>query len=124
MTLKQIIPFVPCTSLSAQIAFYRDVLGFTVGFQAENYAFLKRDAVAIPLVEVWSEVDLKHPEREGSFYIDVEGLDDLYEAMRHALSKLPVGRVRAPFNQDYGQREFHVSDENCTLIFFGEAVTG
>jgi len=85
---------------------------------------LKRDAVAIPLVEVWPEVDLKHPEREGSFYIDVEGLDDLYEAMRHALSKLPVGRVRAPFNQDYGQREFHFSDEDCTLIFFGEAVTG
>ena len=44
--------------------------------------------------------------------------------MRPALSKLPVGRVRATFNQDYGQREFHVSDEDCTLTFFGEAVTG
>lgn len=124
MTLKQITPFVPCTSLDAQIAFYRDVLGFTVGFQADNYAFLKRDAAAVRLVEVWSEVDLKHPEREGSFYIDVEGLDEVYEAMRPALSKLPQGRVRVPFNQDYGQREFHVSDEDCTLIFFGEAISG
>ena len=123
MTLKQITPFVPCTSLDAQVAFYRDVLGFSVGFQADNYAFLKRNAVAVRLVEVSPEVDLTHPEREGSFYIDVAGLDEVYEAMRPALAALPEGRVRAPFNQDYGQREFHVSDEDCTLIFFGEAVS-
>lgn len=124
MTLKQITPFVPCTSLDAQIAFYRDVLGFEVRFQANNYAYLKREAVAIRLVEVPSKVDLKHPEREGSFYIDAEGLDEVYEVMRPALDTLAEGRVRPPFNQDYGQREFHVSDEDCTLVFFGEAVSG
>lgn len=124
MTLKQITPFVPCTSLDAQITFYRDILGFAVGFRADNYAFLKRDAAAIRLVEVSPEVDLKHPEREGSFYIDVEGLDDVYETMRPALGTLPEGRVRGPFDQEYGQREFHVTDEDCTLVFFGEAVSG
>lgn len=120
----QITPFVPCTSLDRQIAFYRDVLGFTVGFQAENYAFLHRDAVAVRLVEVWEQVDLSHPEREASFYIDVDGVDALYEALRPGLQTLPEGRVRAPFDQEYGQREFHVADEDCTLVFFGEAVRG
>ena len=118
----QITPFVPCTSLDRQIAFYRDILGFTVGFQAETYAFLRRDAVAIRLVEVWQGVDLTHPEREGSFCIDVDGIDALFDSLRPALDGLPEGRVRAPFDQDYGQREFHVADEDCTLIFFGEAI--
>ncbi len=120
MRLHQITPFVPCTSLDRQIAFYRDVLGFTVGFQADNYAFLRRDDVAVRLVEVDADIDLSQPERENSFYIDVQDIDGLYADMETRLKKLPPARVRAPFNQDYGQREFHVIDEDCTLIFFGE----
>ena len=120
MRLRQITPFVPCTSLARQIGFYRDVLGFSVGYQAENYAFLRRDDVALRLVEVFGDVDLSHPEREGSFYIDVDGLDALYASLKPALDRLPPGRVRAPFDQPYGQREFHVADEDCTLVFFGE----
>lgn len=122
MRLTQITPFVPCTSLDAQVAFYRDVLGFTVGFRADNYAFLRRDAVAVRLVEVDDTVDLSHPEREGSFYIDVVDVDAVYAEMKPRLDPLPEGRVRAPFDQDYGQREFHVADEDCTLIFFGEGL--
>ena len=122
MRLTQITPFVPCTKLDDQIAFYRDTLSFTVGFQADNYAFLKRDAAAIRLVEVDADVDLHNPERQGSFYIDVQDIDALYASLETALSKLPEGRVRAPLNQDYNQREFHVIDEDCTLIFFGEGI--
>ncbi|MEM8949915.1 MAG: VOC family protein [Pseudomonadota bacterium] len=122
MRLHQITPFVPCTSLEKQIGFYRDILGFTVGFQADNYAFLRRDDVALRLVEVDEQVDLSHPEREGSFYIDVQDIDALYAALEPELQKLPPARVRAPFDQDYGQREFHVADEDCTLIFFGEVI--
>lgn len=122
MKLTQATPFVPCSNLVQQIWFYRDVLGFDELFRADNYAYLKRGAAAIRLVEVGDTVDLSHPERENSFYIDVEGVDDLYASMKTALDLLPEGRVRAPFNQDYGQREFHVIDEDCTLIFFGEAI--
>lgn len=120
--LTQITPFVPCTSLDAQIAFYCDILGFEVGFRADTYAFLRCDAVALRLVEVWEGVDLSHPEREGSFYLDVDGLDALYETLKPRLDTLPAARVRAPFDQPYGQREFHVADEDCTLVFFGEAI--
>ncbi len=122
MRLTQITPFVPCTDLFRQIGFYRDVLGFSLSFQAENYAFLRRDDVAVRLVEVSDHVDLSHPEREGSFYIDVTGIDALYESLKPALDTLPDGRVRAPFDQPYGQREFHVIDEDCTLVFFGQAI--
>ncbi|NJO32948.1 MAG: VOC family protein [Rhodospirillales bacterium] len=123
MRLHQITPFVPCTSLDRQIGFYRDMLGFALGFQAENYAFMRRDDVAIRLIEVDATVDLSLPERQGSFYIDVRDIDALYQSLEPRLRRLPEGRVRAPFNQDYGQREFHVIDEDCTLIFFGEAAS-
>ena len=122
MRMHQITPFVPCSSLDRQIAFYRDYLGFTVGFQADNYAFMRRDDVAVRLIEVDASVDLSHPEREGSFYIDVQDVDALYADLEPKLLTLPKGRVREPFDQDYGQREFHVADEDCTLIFFGEAI--
>ena len=122
MRLTQITPFIPCTRLDDQIAFYRDRLGFSLGYQAENYAFMRRDAAAIRLIEVDASVDLHHPERQGSFYIDVEGVDALYTSLKPALETLPEGRVRAPFDQPYGQREFHVSDEDCTLVFFGETL--
>jgi len=98
--LNQVTPFVPCTSLEQQIGFYRDILGFSVGFQAENYAFIRRDDVALRLVEVWDTVDLSHPERETSFYINVAGLDDLFASMKPKLDTLSEGRVRPPFDQD------------------------
>ena len=124
MRMTQITPFVPCSSLQKQIGFYADCLGFKIGYQADNYAFLHRDDVAIRLIEVDETIDLSHPEREGSFYIDVQNIDALYAQMRPKLDTLPANRVRAPFNQDYGQREFHVADEDCTLIFFGEGIRG
>ena len=123
MRLTQITPFVPCTRLEPQIAFYRDILGFTLGYQAENYAFLHRDDAAIRLIEVEAGVDLTLPERETAFYIDVEDLDAVYEGMAEQLATLPSSRLRTPFDQPYGQREFHVADEDCTLIFFGETIT-
>ncbi len=121
MQMKQITPFIPCTSLARQIGFYEGVLGFKVGFESEYYAFLSRDQVAIRLVQVDADVDLSHPDRQNSFYIDVDEIDDLYADLQDRLKGLGEGRVRAPFDQDYGQREFHVSDEDCTLVFFGQA---
>ncbi len=124
MRLKQITPFVLCSSLENQIAFYTRKLGFTLGFQADNYAFLQRDAAAIRLIGELEGVDLSVPERENSFYVDVEDIDALYAELEPELSQLAPGRVRPPFNQDYGQREFHVADEDCTLVFFGEPING
>ena len=122
MRLTQITPFVPCTSLDRQIGFYRDRLGFTLGYRAENYAFLHRDDVALRLIEVDPQVDLSAPEREQMIYIDVDDVDAVWTDMAPRLSPLPPERYRAPFDQEYGQREFHVADEDCTLILFGAQI--
>lgn len=123
MRLKQITPFIPCTSLAKQIGFYAGVLGFKVGFQSEFYAFLQRDDVAVRLVQVDADVDLTSPDRQVSFYIDVDAIDELYADLKDALDRLNPSRVRAPFDQQYGQRELHIFDEDCTLVFFGQAIS-
>ncbi|MCI4662347.1 MAG: VOC family protein [Neomegalonema sp.] len=122
MQLEQITPFVPCSDLDRQIVFYRDRLGFSPGYRSDGYAFMRRDKVALRLVQVFDHVDLQHPERQGSFYIDVQGIEDLYRSLEPALATLPTNRLRVPFDQPYGQREFHVADEDCTLIMFGEPI--
>ncbi len=121
-SILQLTPFVLCSSLQNQIDFYCDRLGFSCGFRQDNYAFLSRGPVAIRLLECPPRDDGKLLGEEQSFYIDVEGVDALYDSLKPALEGLPNGRVRPPFDQPYQQREFHVIDEDGTLIFFGEDI--
>lgn len=103
--------------------FYRAVLGFRVVFETDTYAFMRRDKIAVRLQEVAAGVDLSVPDRQQSFYVDVQGLYALHEDLKVQLESLPKGRVRPPFAQQYGQREFHVTDEDCTTVIFGETAT-
>ena len=111
-----ITPIVPVRDLGRALDFYTNTLGFTVQARDEDYAYIVKDDVAIRLLTAAGGT---MPE-EQSCYICVENLDSLFEQMKPALEKLPEGRVRAPFDQPYGQREFHVIDEDSLLIFFGE----
>ncbi|GJL83727.1 MAG: bleomycin resistance protein [marine bacterium B5-7] len=119
---QQITPLVPVADMNRSTTFFHEVLGFEVRLQMDDYAYLQRDSVAIRLVQVAQGIDTHDPNRELSCYIDVEGLDELYEELKPNLDRLPDGRVRSPFNQAYGQREFHVIDEDSLLIFFGEPI--
>lgn len=120
--ILQLTPFVLCSSLQNQIDFYCDRLGFSCGFRQDNYAFLSRGPLAIRLLECPPRDDGKLLGEEQSYYIDVEGVDALYDSLKPGLEDLPDGRVRPPFDQPYQQREFHVIDEDGTLIFFGEDI--
>ena len=119
----QITPFIPVADMERAINFYKTCLGFGHTHRMEdNYAFMRRDDVAIRLLKADPDVDLHAPEREKMIYIDVKDVDGLYSSLQPALADLPEGRVRAPFDQEYGQREFHIIDEDCTLILFGEGI--
>ena len=120
--LKQITPMVPVADLERAIAFFQTSLGFIATVKMDGYAYLTRDSIAIRLIQTAPGTDTHDPKRQQSCYIDVEGLDGLYAELKPNLDKLPPGRVRAPFTQSYGQREFHVIDEDSLLIFFGESI--
>ncbi|NOD34164.1 MULTISPECIES: VOC family protein [unclassified Ruegeria] len=120
--ILQLTPFVLCSSLQNQIDFYCKRLGFTCGFRQDNYAFLSLGPVAIRLLECPPRPDGRPLGDDQSFYIDVDDVDGLYESRRAGLADLPKGRVRPPFDQPYLQREFHVLDEDGTLVFFGQDI--
>lgn len=117
--LLQVTPFVLCSDLQRQIEFYCQKLGFFCTFQADNYAYLKQGAVALRLLECPARADGKPMGGDMSFYIDTDDVDQLYQNLRQGLGDLAPQRVRAPFDQPYGQREFHVLDEDGALVFFG-----
>lgn len=120
--LLQVTPFVLCRDLQRQIDFYCTFLGFSLNFQAENYAYLRRDAVGLRLLACPPRDDGAPLGADHSFYIDTDDVDALFETLQPQLQQLPSERVRAPFDQPYGQREFHVLDEDGALVFFGRAL--
>lgn len=112
--ITQITPFIMTHDLEASIGFFERVLGFKCGFQMENYAFVRRDTGALRLLET----DKDCPISEQMIYLDCADVDALYAELKPKLDELPEGRVRAPFDQPYGMREFHVKDpDNCLLLF-------
>lgn len=118
--LDAITPLVPVSDVGAAVRFFEDVLGFSCSLRNDSYAFVGRDNAMIRLILAPPDADMRDPARQLSCYIDVTDIDALYASLKSALDKLPAGHVRAPFNQDYGQREFHVIFD-ALLIFFGEA---
>ncbi|RLJ41789.1 glyoxalase/bleomycin resistance protein/dioxygenase superfamily protein [Litoreibacter meonggei] len=121
--LKQITPFLMCSDIRAEIAFFENYLGFTTGFLSEGdfgYAFMHRDNAAVRLLT--TDADLTDEKRQQMVYIDVDDVDALWAELGPNLSELPKGRVRAPFNQPYNQREFHVIDEGPNLLMFGQGI--
>ena len=111
-----ITPIIPVNDLGRALNFYTKRLGFTVQASDEGYAYIVRDEIALRLLTASDD----HPKGEQACYICVENIDGLFDQMKVALEGLPEGRLKAPFNQPYGQREFHVIDEDSVLIFFGE----
>ncbi len=117
--LAQITPLIPAADIKRSIQFYADSLGFSVGYQSADYAYMYRDNIAVRLLKT---AEGEGPAERQRWYIDVEDLTGVFESMRPELEKLPKGRVKLPFDQSYGQREFHVIDEDNQLLMFGEAV--
>ncbi|MEO1248288.1 MAG: VOC family protein [Pseudomonadota bacterium] len=114
---------VPVRDVAASVDFYRDALGFEVRFAAEDgsIAIVGRGPAALQLLKTDDEGALKATSTNIALYIEVKGLDALYESLRSALDALPKARFRPPFEQPYGMREFHVKDPDGCLLFFGEA---
>ena len=119
MTMRQLTPFVPVRNVEAAVRFYETVLGFQCTARRDGYAHLKRDEVALRIISAAAGKDMDSPDSQVHLYVDVDDVDKLYRDLKKGLSELPENRLRPLFNTAYGQREFHVIDNDVTLISFG-----
>ncbi len=120
--IEDAVAIVPVSNLPATVDFYVDMLGFERRFVAPDasFAIVVHGEAAIHFVASDDPEALKATANNISVYLWVRGIDALYDALKSRLESLPEGRLRAPFDQPYGMREFHVKDPDGCLLLFGE----
>ncbi|MEQ8708962.1 MAG: VOC family protein [Rhodospirillales bacterium] len=125
-SIEDAVSIVPVSDIRRTVAFYTDILGFENRFTSEDesFAIVIHGEAAIHLVRTDSESALRATSENISIYLWVREVDALYESMRSRLEQLSEGRLRPPFDQSYGMREFHVKDPDGCLLFFGEDISG
>lgn len=116
----QVTPFFGVSTLGSAIAFYQDMLGFSIFSPGGGYAYVERERVALRLLEL----DAGAPIQPGCShaYIDVVDVDALFAELAPRLGELGGGRYGPPIDQDYGQREFWVRDPDGNLLNFGQGI--
>lgn len=115
-----VTPFLGVTAMEAALAFYRDLLGFTVYVDAGGYAYIERERVGFRLLAL--DTDAINPPGCSHAYIDVTDADACFAEYEARFRELPAGRWGGPKDQPYGQREFWVRDPDGNLITFGQGI--
>lgn len=126
--LKKLTPNLMVEDVGRTLAFYREVLGFEVlttvpGQEPLDFAIVKRDGVEL-MFQSRTSLSENVPALAGApiaasqtFYIEVEGLLDLYKAL-HGQVEIVVD-LHTTF---YGTQEFYFRDLNGYVLSFSEAV--
>jgi catechol 2,3-dioxygenase-like lactoylglutathione lyase family enzyme len=108
---RTIMPELPMNNVEAGVAWYRDVMGFSVNYAQHDIGVMDRDKARVLLI---ARTD-KHT-GIGSCYIYVEDADALYTEFRAK----GVQIENSPVSQPWGLREFVVFDPEGNRITFGQ----
>lgn len=125
-----VTPNLVCRDIAASLAFYRDVLGFTINMSvpdAPPYVFvgLERDGVPVFLNDVKAAAEdfpsmaSMPPGGTATMFFIVTDVDALHAVVA---PKAPV--VMPLKTQFYGMREFAVTDPDGHLITVAQRVSG
>lgn len=97
------------------VAFYTDVLGFECGLLEEGWAVLIKDEIEVMLAYPNGQAEFSGPMFTGSFYINTNDVDGLWESLKDKCS------ICYPIEDfEYGMREFAIYDNNNYILQFGQ----
>ena len=114
---RKISPMLAVANMEETLAFYNDVLGFTARMKSSEYSIVERDGQTIHFMKAASEEVMKCVRGHTEIYIEVSGIDSLWEHVKAFKDRYPS---RDLFDRDYGMTEFHIADPNGCLVFVGE----
>lgn len=114
MTLRHISPVFQVADMTRALAFYRDVLGFSVGWQVGEpitHAAVCKDNIEIMLVQSATPVP-------SHAYINLTGIDEYFaRAIRGGARELVPLEDR-----HYGMRDGRISDPDGNNIGLGQPI--
>jgi len=106
-------PMIPSYNIRETSKFFKDVFSFTAAREEDGYAILYKDNQTIHLLNAGDIGEME-------FYLEVNDIDSLWETIKDKLDGI---KTRAPFDREYGMREFHVIIPHTkTLMFVGQAL--
>lgn len=119
MKFTALTPMMWTNEMKETIQFYTEILGFTCNEFSEEWgwASLEKDQVGIMLAKPNEHTPFNGPTYTGSFYFNVENVDDIWERLK---SKVKI--CYEIDNFDYGMRDFAIYDNNGYMLQFGEEI--
>ncbi len=124
------MPELYCTDLSRSLAFYLDLLGFTLSFarSEDRFAYLAREGAELmleqPTGRTFLTAALEPPYGRGvNFQIQVDDVDHLYAAVKAAAWPVFLEleeRWYRQHEQEFGNRQFVIPDPDGYLLRFFE----
>ena len=117
-TAKKISPMLAAADMEVTIAFYEEVLGFSVYLKSAEYSILQRDGHTIHFMKAASQHVMDCVRGHTEIYIEVSGIRELWEHVKAFQGKY---QIRELFEREYGMTEFHIHDPNGCLVFVGES---
>lgn len=105
---------IPSFHLETTVAFFTDVMGFTIGRDDKTYFILYKDQAMVHILRAGTDIG------EMEFYLEVDDVDSVWNDIKGKIEGL---KVRPPFNREYGMREIHiVIPETKALMFIGQVI--
>lgn len=125
-TLKSLTPNVIVNDVNKTLAYYTQKLGFTTLATVPeegtfNWAMASRDGVTLMFQSLHSiqedlpELGIKTLGALGTFFVDMSGIDDLYQSLKGTVDI--ISDMRVTF---YGKKEFTIRDLDGYFITFAE----
>lgn len=117
--LRQVTPFIHVSDFSAAVAFFEELLGFTVQLRADDYAYVEREGCAFRLYQNHGDNGAPPGNRRFAYYIDCADVDHVYRELKFKLDLLPSSHVHGPADKPYGQRELCILAPDGNVLTFG-----
>lgn len=117
--IVQMTPVLGVSDIDLAIAFYTEILGFSV-WRNGDYAYLECEEAGIRLLVPDAEAQSRY--NPILVYVDVRDVDDIFDRIRLALETLSPDRWHGPKDQPYEMRELIVRDPDGNIITFGQGI--